>query len=521
MEIEELIGYYTYRSFLNEPSPIEDFNKIKFAEAETELFLFVQNNGTINGTLSFPAKPMAQEKLFMNITGTVKNRSSPLTLEFTGQGRSNTKISDYMYEYSCSVGHIWEKGEGQRLSLIGTMLRTQDHNRGEEQISKAGETASFIAVKRDFVEPRDISGVKIIPSALSMVATKSHRLKHAVWHTLRGIMNGVVIWHNLDEPSKTKIRELGWGLDRPPFTREGALDLSNGAGEDFLFMHRKMIAMVRNEYKSQGIPYIETWKKLRLPQPDAQQFAYSEQDDPLNPGKKIYRFNSLDSGKMVLPWQSIEGDQIKFLKTPDFFRTVMARLSSIFDNPRYLNALSLGALGSLLEFTIHGWMHNRWSSVLGLLRDQNGELLSRLSFDFDDKWDDPKYDYLGEFYSSHVNPIFWRLHGWVDDRIEDWFNAHESAKAGEIERYEYQGISWFKPGKWVQASNPFYWPEHNNHHPHHHNGSNEQQEIENMLKIMEIIQTSLPTDKIRTRISHKLPGGMMNFLHIIEQIESV
>ena len=42
MEIEELIGYYTFRSFLNEPSTIEDFNKIKFAEAETELFLFVR-----------------------------------------------------------------------------------------------------------------------------------------------------------------------------------------------------------------------------------------------------------------------------------------------------------------------------------------------------------------------------------------------------------------------------------------------------------------------------------------------
>ena len=56
-----------------------------------------------------------------------------------------------------------------------------------------------------------------------MVASKSHRLKHAVWHTLRGISNGVVVWHNLDEPSKTKIRELGWGLDRPPFTEKVAL----------------------------------------------------------------------------------------------------------------------------------------------------------------------------------------------------------------------------------------------------------------------------------------------------------
>ena len=58
----------------------------------------------------------------------------------------------------------------------------------------------------------------------------------------------------------------------------------------------------------------------------------------------------------------------------------------------------------------------------------------RDTFDFDPMWDDPKYDYLGEFYSSHVNPLFWRLHGWVDDRIEDWFNAHESMQPGEIER---------------------------------------------------------------------------------------
>ena len=53
-----------------------------------------------------------------------------------------------------------------------------------------------------------------------------------------------------------------------------------------------MIAMIKNEYVSQGVPYIESWKKLRLPQPNAQQFVYSEQDDPANPGKKIYSFNN-------------------------------------------------------------------------------------------------------------------------------------------------------------------------------------------------------------------------------------
>jgi len=47
------------------------------------------------------------------------------------------------------------------------------------------------------------------------------------------------------------------------------------------------------------------------------------------------------------------------------------------------------------------------------------------------KWDAPAYDYLGDTYSSHVNPIFWKLHGWIDNRIEDWKNEH--GITGEIQ----------------------------------------------------------------------------------------
>jgi hypothetical protein len=307
MEYQELIGYYTYRSFRDNPLPVNDFNNIKFAEAE--LFLIIHADSAITGTISFPAEPGASEKLFMDITGNVKSWPSPIILEFKGKGRPNTAIFDYLYEYSCSMTHIWEKGEGQRLALTGTVLRALDHDSGN-QIAKAGITASFVAVKRDFPEPRDINGVAIIPSALSMLASKSHRLMHTVWHSIRG--RG--IWYRLDEESKTKIRNLGWGLDRPPFDQNGVLNLSNGAGEDFLFMHRKMITMVHDKYNSQGVPYIESWKSLpppsvrkRFPPPekdvvvDTHQFFYSEQDDPQNPGKKIYRFNILESGNMVPP----------------------------------------------------------------------------------------------------------------------------------------------------------------------------------------------------------------------------
>jgi hypothetical protein len=203
-------------------------------------------------------------------------------------------------------------------------------------------------------------------------------------------------------------------------------------------------------------------------------------------------------------------DRIKFFKSPWFFSSVMAQLEKQFKNPRYLSALSLGALGNLLEFTIHNQMHMRWSSVS---RDpRTGAPTIRGDFDFDTKWDDPKYDYLGEFYSSHVNPVFWRLHGWVDDRIEDWFNAHQAAQPGEIERYEYQGIPWFKPGKWVQVDKPFYWPE-----AHHHDGS-DQDEIDIMLKVMEIIRVDISTRESRLAgaPASRPSFGIMSFMRAID-----
>ena len=66
------------------------------------------------------------------------------------------------------------------------------------------------------------------------------------------------------------------------------------------------------------------------------------------------------------------------------------------------------------------------------------------------------YDYLGETFSSHVNPIFWRLHGWVDDRIEDWFKAQESVRPGAVKRRAMDGIDWFEADKtWVLVDEPW------------------------------------------------------------------
>ena len=159
---------------------------------------------------------------------------------------------------------------------------------------------------------------------------------------------------------------------------------------------------------------------------------------------------------------------------------------------------------------------------------KTGVLKQRDTFDFDPMWDDPKYDYLGESYSSHVNILFCRLTGWVDDRIEDWFNAHESIQLGEIQRSDLNGVSWFKPGKWVQIEKPFYWPEDMHHHFHdlynNSNDGNEQKIVENMLKVMDIIKAarnafvipsselSKATMKLTRARTTSVPGGSMNFI---------
>ena len=71
---------------------------------------------------------------------------------------------------------------------------------------------------------------------------------------------------------------------------------------------------------------------------------------------------------------------------------------------------------------------------------KGGDPIGRSSlFDIDPKWDDPSNDDLGDFYSSHVHPTFWRLHGWIDDRINDWARVN----AARIETATIDGVPWF------------------------------------------------------------------------------
>jgi len=262
-----------------------------------------------------------------------------------------------------------------------------------------------------------------------------------------------------------------------------------------------------------------------IPGPVSPQYAYKEIDDPNTPGNKVYHYDETQSGFMVPPatddFLAQLGDSaptFHFMKSNRFFTVIMRNLDRWLRRPNILMQLTLGAYGNLLEMTIHNWMHMRWASVP---RDPaSGKVETRGGYDVDTRWDDSKNDYLGDFHSSHVNPIFWKLHSWVDDRIEDWFRAHDWVRPGAIKRIAIRGVSWFaQDGTWVLKSNPFDWPEFSGDHGGHHggHGSNiDEEEINVMLKVMDRLREVDSRPETLAALSNVRPRSLSGFAGLIE-----
>jgi len=123
------------------------------------------------------------------------------------------------------------------------------------------------------------------------------------------------------------------------------------------------------------------------------------------------------------------------IKSDEYFERYIAPWERQYTDPDYLRGVTLGQLGSDIEFTIHNDLHMRWAALSPIGYRPN----TVVAADIAAKWDAPSYNYLGDTYSSHVNPIFWKLHGWADDRIEDWKRAH-----GMTDPIEWKG-TWLGP----------------------------------------------------------------------------
>ncbi len=232
--------------------------------------------------------------------------------------------------------------------------------------------------------------------AVTMMASREHRLHHWLWHEVRNK------WHDYTREVQEEIRSLGWEPPRPANDPGGAPNVTNGSGEDFLYMHRQMIADVNTVLASVGDPSYPRVTGWSVPPPP---------DDPDFPVPPSWFSPETQED---LPFALLDG-----VKTDRFYRKRMLYWHGLFTNLTFLRGLALGVLGTLIEQTIHNAMHLRWSSnPVGVRPDPSPTDIHGTAIK--PVWDDPRYDFLGDTYSSHVNPIFWKLHGWIDDRIEDW-----------------------------------------------------------------------------------------------------
>jgi len=242
--------------------------------------------------------------------------------------------------------------------------------------------------------------MSVLPTGVSkMMAQRVRRIHHYLFHQTRNMW---LVW---DEETKDAIRALGWEPPRPSREPDGPnrtrAILDNDSGEDFLYMHRQMIASVDRKLADIGdpnYPQVEGW--VMVPRPGDNQF-------PVPP-----------------TWDTGDEDTNEFLvsvKSDEFFSQRFEPWEQQFTDLGRLANMTLGEMGARLEFSIHNMMHMRWCKQMSTRPDVDPETPNQI----DPAWDTEEYNWLGDTYSSHVNPIFWKIHGWIDDRIDDWMAAHE------------------------------------------------------------------------------------------------
>jgi hypothetical protein len=176
-------------------------------------------------------------------------------------------------------------------------------------------------------------------------------------------------------------------------------------------MHREMIGTINKTLAGDpAYPKIQGWTQLPRP---------GDADYPVPPA-----------------WVTGNADMDDYLRTvkgEQAFNTSLVTWEHDYTDSARLRQMSLGEFGARLEFTIHNQMHMRWCSepvATGIRPDVEPTAPNTI----DAKWDASEYDWLGDTYSSHVHSTFWKLHGWVDDRIDDWAKAN-----GVVDHIQWQG----------------------------------------------------------------------------------
>jgi hypothetical protein len=140
MPSSDLAGKWTYRSFINDPTPVGDDPQkalgLIFAEAE---FTFEAVSDTrFKGVIDWGSGGL-------DLSGTIKPGSpdTPVAFAIVGLGRPGSQTDGWEYDYNGCIAYKWPNGVAQVPALVGSLVRAKPHNG-----APAGYTASFIAVKK-------------------------------------------------------------------------------------------------------------------------------------------------------------------------------------------------------------------------------------------------------------------------------------------------------------------------------------------------------------------------------------
>ena len=226
------------------------------------------------------------------------------------------------------------------------------------------------------------------PKTIEHMASRPMRFGHLLWHVSRST------WLSMREVDRQRYASL-WPKHVPPrpsLDEHEKVIYGNGAGLDFLYAHRKMIAHANMIQHANGAPPLTGWTSPPSP-----------------------------SNKSIPVPDRIRLPEKEFVSKNDAVWGAFVKEAIRYTSPGYLRSVDLDTLGTQIEYGIHAAMHERFGGYTPIGRRLNQvNLFSTI----DSKWDATVYDTLLDFYSAHVHPLFWSIHGWVDDRITDWERAN-------------------------------------------------------------------------------------------------
>jgi hypothetical protein len=130
---EELLGRWTYRSYVPNPDITADFAGLEFGRGELLVEYLTPH--------AFIGRLVFSDTYQFRLRG-IAVAGDPPTLRFRGEGDS-TDSEGQVYDYFACVMPTWPHGVKQRAAIVGSVIRSVAHDK-----ARAGAVAEFIALKR-------------------------------------------------------------------------------------------------------------------------------------------------------------------------------------------------------------------------------------------------------------------------------------------------------------------------------------------------------------------------------------